>query len=328
MGLLDALKQYVADSMPGGLLNPEFNSTNGQKLAAELQRGLLESTGINARDKRRAWNKNQLDAVSGSSDTRGSLDKQAYETAMNMAGMAPMGIVSPAKAMTLNIGKSLPTDDLFNAAVAGTKGASVTDDGLRMMIQRNQLPEQGMEPSVRGGVFYLPEGAAQQKHYSTGRNGYGGNEKIAGETLIRNPLFVKGATGGKAPEAAYDSLIGKGAYQAMRNDALKAYGGYGANISSRVSAIEKFLDSYAPELKDQAEYIAMNSKQGNQLAYALQEAAVASAVRKAGNDAVLGYSKGKKGPFISEVFDVRESHYPDRFGGSEVWPGLLQSQPR
>lgn len=94
MGLLDALKQYVADSMPGGLLNSEFNSTNGQKLAVELQRGLLESTGINARDKRRAWNKNQLDAVSGSSDTRGSLNKDAYETAMNMAGMAPMGITA------------------------------------------------------------------------------------------------------------------------------------------------------------------------------------------------------------------------------------------
>ena len=176
-----------------------------------------------------------------------------------------------------------------------------------------------MMESVRGGVFYLPEGAAQGKHYSTGRNGYGGSEKIAGETLVSNPLFVKGATGGKAPEAAYDQLIGKGAYQLMRNDALKTYGRFGGPDYQRVELVSEFLQKYAPELEDQAANIVANSKQGNQLAYALQEAAAGSAVRNAGHDAILGYSKGKQGPFLSELFDVRESHYPDKFGGYQVW---------
>jgi len=231
------------------------------------------------------------------------------------------GIVSVGKAQGLNTQRALPQDQLFADAVANTPGAQISGDGLLMRVQRNQAPEQGMRPSVRGGVFYLPEGAAQAKHYSTGRNGYGGSEKIAGETMVSNPVFVKGATGGKAPEAAFDQLSGKGAYQAMREDALRALGSYGTSPADKVARVESFLEKYAPELKDQAAYIVSNSKTGNQLPYALQEAAVASKVRNAGHDAVLGYSKSKSGsPFLSELFDVREAYYPDKFGGSKIWP--------
>lgn len=240
------------------------------------------------------------------------------------AEMGMAGIVAPNVAKNLNIAKQLPSDENFLAAVANTPGAQLSDDGLLMAIQRNQVPEQGMRPSVRGGVFYLPQGAAQAKHYSTGKSGYGGSERIAGETLLTNPLVAKGGTGGKAPAAAYDQLMGKGAYDTMRNDALKAYGQFGGGVSQRVPLVRAFLEKHAPELADQAEYIARNSSQGNQLAYALQEAAVGSKVRASGYDSVLGYSKGKQGPFLSEVFDVRESHYPDKFGGSKVWEGLLK----
>jgi hypothetical protein len=238
---------------------------------------------------------------------------------LNLAGLAPVGIVAPNVAKGLNTLRKLPDDDVFKAAVANTPGAQIADEGLLMRIQRNQRPEQGMQPSVRGGVFYLPEGAAQAKHYSTGKSGYGGSEKIAGETLVANPLFAKGGTGGKAPESAYDSLLGKGSYQNMRTDALKGYGGYGAGHYDKVQKVKEFLSKYAPELTDQADNIVKNSGQGNQLAYALQEAAVGSAVRNAGHDAVLGYSKGKSGPFLSELFDVREKAYPDKFGGYNIW---------
>jgi len=201
-----------------------------------------------------------------------------------------------------------------------------------MNVMRNQVPEQGLMPSVRGGVFYLPEGASQAKHYSTGKNGYGGSERIAGETLIQNPVFVKGATGGKAPEAAFDQLAGKGAYQAMREDALKAYrfGGNAWDREKRVEYVEQFLAKYAPDMAGQGEYIVRNSPKFNQLAYALQEAAVSSKVRGAGHDAVLGYSKGRngKGEFISEVFDVRESLYPDKFGGYGLFDQFADKLPK
>jgi len=228
------------------------------------------------------------------------------------------GVVPVDFAKNSGVPVRLPDDDIFRQAVGGTKGAQITDEGLLMRVARNQKPEQALNESVRGGVFYLPEGAAQAKHYSTGRNGYGGSEKIAGETLIRNPLFVKGATGGKAPEAAMDSLLGKGAYKAMRTEALSVVP-YGASTGMKVEGVERFLEKYAPEMVGQGYEIVKNSKQGNQLAYALQEAAAGSAARNAGYDAILGHSKGKQGAFLSEVFDLREKAYPDAFGTFDTW---------
>lgn len=244
--------------------------------------------------------------------------------ALNGVGVLPFipsmaGIVSPKVAKGLSHPTNLPADDIFTQAVKNTPGARVAEDGLYMNVMRGQKPEMGLMPSVRGGVFYLPEGAPQMKHYSTGKNGYGGTERITGETLIKNPLFVKGATGGKAPESAFDSLLGKGSYNSMRNDALKVYGGWNASKQQKYQLAEDFLDKYAPEMSGMGAYIVDNSGQGNQLAYALQEAAVASAARSAGHDAVVGYSKGKQGPFLSELFDVRESSYPDKFGGYSLW---------
>ena len=252
------------------------------------------------------------------------------EQYMFRTGMT-LPIVPPDIANKLKINKALPLNNpIFDAAVANTPNAEITENGLLMRVQRNQTPQQSGMESVRGGVFYLPEGAAQAKHYSTGKTGYGGKEKITGETLLSNPLFAKGGTGGKAPESAYDSLLGKGSYQSMREDALRVrhpdlIKQRGGSLLGAITP-EDFLAKYAPELKGMGDYIFSNSRQGNQLAYALQEAAVASAVRNAGHDAVLGYSKGKSGPFISEVFDVRESHYPDLGGGSEVWPDLFKKK--
>lgn len=244
---------------------------------------------------------------------------------MNLVGgFAPMGIVSPAVASQLKMATSLPKTEEFSRAVQNTPGAQITEDGLLMRVQRNQKPEQAGEESVRAGVFYLPEGSASAKYYKQSRSGetatYGGSESIVGETLYKNPLFIKGATGGKAPEAAYDQLVGKGAYQEMRKDALRVR--HPDLIKERGDSLpgaitpDDFLAKYAPELEGMGDYIFSNSRQGNQLAYALQEAVVGNAARKAGFDAILGYSKKRNGdPFLSEVFDVREATYPTKQGG-------------
>jgi hypothetical protein len=73
-----------------------------------------------------------------------------------------------------------------------------------------------------------------------------------------------------------------------------------------------------------ARFIINNSKQGNQLRYAIQENIIANAVRNAGHDAVLGYGKGRggKGEFFSEVFDVREQTYPTPQGNFELMPNF------
>ena len=244
-------------------------------------------------------------------------------------GFAPAGIVSPQVARAINMPVTLPTDEVFQKAVANTPNAQITDEGLLLNVMRKQKPQQAMTESVRGGVFYLPEGSSQMKYYG-GSNSYGGTEKIAGETLFKNPLFVKGATGGKAPEAAYEQLVGKEEAKQMISEAQSIgsylYTGRAGQEAQKAEEVQKFLDKYAPDLSDYAYYIVDNSSRGNQLRYALQEAAVAQKVRDAGFDSVIGHSKKKGEPTISEIFDVRESHYPDAYGDFQLMPkfeGLL-----
>jgi hypothetical protein len=231
-------------------------------------------------------------------------------------------IVPPNVANAMGMSTTLPKDDIFTQAVSNTPNARITDEGLYLNLMRKQKPEQAMTESVRSGVFYLPEGSASMKHYG-GTNFYGGTDKITGETLYKNPLFVKGATGGKAPEAAYAQLTDKDQLKQMLDDAMEHSSfGFRPNISygQQTQKVEEFLSKYAPDLEGYASYIVDNSKRGNQLRYALQEAATAQKVRDAGYDAVIGHSKGKQGPFISEVFDIRESHYPNAYGDFKLNP--------
>jgi hypothetical protein len=243
----------------------------------------------------------------------------------------PMYVVPPDVARKINMPVNLPQSKEFATAVKNEPSAQITNEGLLMNLVRKQSPDQAMAESVRTGVFYLPEGqAANLKHYK-GKGGYGGSEMIEGQTLYKNPIFVKGATGGKAPESAYDQIIGKGAYQEMRNDVLKSYG-YNANESQKVEAVQGLLQKYngldSDDAYNMAYNIVNNSKTGNTLPYAVQENIVGNAVRNAGHDAVIGYGKGRgdKGEFFSEVFDVREQSYPNTQGGYELMPqfeGLL-----
>lgn len=237
----------------------------------------------------------------------------------------PMRIVPTEVAKRIDMPINLPKSPEFMEAVANEPSAQITNEGLLINLKRLQNPAQSGAESVRTGVFYLPEGqAGNLKHYK-GKTGYGGSEPIEGQTLYKNPLLVKGATGGKAPEVAYDHIVGKGAYQTMRKDVLNAYG-YNANQSQKVEAVQGLLEKYngldSDDAYNMAYNIVTNSKGGNLLPYAIQENIVGNAVRNAGHDAVLGYSKGKgdKGHFFSEVFDVRESHYPTSQGDYELMP--------
>lgn len=243
----------------------------------------------------------------------------------DFAAGALKAIIPVPAAKMLNTAKTALDNDLLKKAVENTPGARMDVDGAIIPLVRNQKLEQAGQESVRGGVFYLPQGSKDARYYSgTGPNyAYGGAQNIKGETLVSNPLVVKGATGGKAPEAAYDQLMGKGAYQKMRQDvlsnAITPY--YVKDESLKAERVSAFLEKYAPELVGMEYEILANSTKGNQLAYALQEAAVASAARRAGHDAVVGYSTKRttKEPFISEVFDVRERSYPTPQGDFDVW---------
>ena len=242
-----------------------------------------------------------------------SLLRAGAKATQNMPGGM---IVKPEVVNELGMATTLPKDIIFAEAVKNTPSARISDEGLHINLMRKQKPEQAMTESVRSGVFYLPEGSTNIKHYG-GSNSYGGTEKITGETLYKNPLFVKGATGGKAPETAYAQLTDKKQLKQLQDDVFKAITG---PKDIKTDLVQQFLDTHAPDLSDYTHYIIDNSRNGNQLRYALQEAAVAQKVRDAGYDAVIGHSKGKKGSFISEIFDVRESHYPNEYGDFQLNP--------
>jgi len=246
-----------------------------------------------------------------------------FVQAQGMTGGATLDLqqITREQALAAKVPLDLPKDEAFTSAVANTAGAQVTDEGLVINLVRFQKPEQEGEQAIRTGVFYLPAGSKDVKHYRTGKNGYGGVEKFEGETLIRRPLFVKGATGGKVPELAYDALKGKGAYKRMRSDVLATVLKFGRRASEE--DVGSVLEKYGAGA-DLAYEILRVSREGNTLPYALQENIVAHAVRGAGYDAVVGYSKGKAGPFISEVFDVREQTYPARGMDSQVHDAYYQ----
>lgn len=232
--------------------------------------------------------------------------------------------ITREQALATNVPVELPADPLFAEAVANTPGAQITDEGLVLDLVRFQKPEQEGAQAIRTGVFYLPAKSADVRHYRSAKTGYGGSERFNAPTLIRRPFFVKGATGGAAPEQAYRELKSKDAFTEMSRAVTQVItrgGNYmRPDPALKLQLIEEFLDQYAPGQTGTAALIERVSREGNTLRYALQELAVAAAVREAGYDAVVGYSKGKAGVRISEVFDVREQTFPARGMDSQVHP--------
>jgi len=329
----------MADQMkptPRGFISGLFSDVLGRTLNMPS----MPRTGIPSLDLLYA-NRNSLFNMAGVGDVQKTVGRLAGEeinaamtgqptrSILGQVTPKPMGIVPPRVVRQIDMPVNLPTSQEFLNAVIQEPSAAITPQGLLLNVKRQQVPQQSGMESVRTGVFYLPE--SQSASVYQGKQGYGGSEPIQGSTLYKNPLFVKGATGGKAPESAYDQLLGKGSYQAMRNEALDVASGYRTPDFQRVEKARAFLEKYGGD-PDLADYIVENSKYGNQLTYALQENIVANAVRNAGHDAVLGYSKGRggKGEFFSEIFDVREQSYPTPQGDYQLMPqfeNLLTKEP-
>lgn len=201
----------------------------------------------------------------------------------------------------------MPTDEAFLDAVRNTPSASIVDDGIIVDIERWQKPEQDNEASVRTGVFYLPRGASQSRYYRGGTGFYGGAVHFTGETLLKAPLAVKGATGGNVPLKAYEALFGKEAAKKLEEDCESIMRPY--QRSARANRAMDVYYEYMPNADDSYmdfSTLEINSREGNQLRYAVQESIIAHAVREAGYDSVVGFNRGK----LTEIFDVREGNYP------------------
>ena len=214
-------------------------------------------------------------------------------------------------------GSHLELDERSIQAIENTRGARYTEDGIEVEVERRQHPDQSGATSVRSGVFYQPSGSYNKFPYS-GKYGYGGLEQIKKKLLLKNPLFVKGATGGKAPQMAYDMVKGRGAFEKMNSDVKQnstpwLFGQINYKPESNVKAIRKLLVRYEGDVSvaSDIERVFVN-KIGNGLRYAILENIVANVVRNAGYDSIVGYSIRRDGtPFLSEVFNLNETTYPN-----------------
>lgn len=194
------------------------------------------------------------------------------------------------------------------AAIKNTAGASADDalNSIKLQMSRRQVPEQSGQRSVRGGVFWLPEEQSPWSRHYTGRAGYGGPQTKTALGEFINPVVAKASTGGRAPAIAFDAVRGKGAYEAMRDDVLRALP-FGRGITA--DEVRALLVKHGGN-PDLAPDIIRYSRTGNQLPYAIQENIVAATLKRAGHDGVLAYSKHQGAPRLAEIFDLTRSTYP------------------
>jgi hypothetical protein len=96
-------------------------------------------------------------------DAAGQFLQGRYASGLGTLGLAVVPL--PVAAKTPVKRAALEANSILHRAVAATKGAEIIPEGLKMRVGRGQLPSQEMEQSVRGGVFYLPEGSSNARHY-------------------------------------------------------------------------------------------------------------------------------------------------------------------
>jgi hypothetical protein len=227
-------------------------------------------------------------------------------------------VVSPETAKRLNYPTELPADQKFHDAVKNTEGASLIPEGLMLSVLRQQHPDQEGRNSLRGGIFYQPEGS-HNKYPFTGKNGYGGSEKINGTTLLKRPMFVKGSVGGMAPTTAYDIIKGNGSCEKMKRSVwhvcrnMISWHDMGTTTEQDVYNVLKAYGGDERLAKTIFDFGSKN-RNWNGMAMAMQENIIANTVRNAGYDSIIGWSRRRDGTiFMSEVFDLRETTYPGQF---------------
>lgn len=235
---------------------------------------------------------------------------------MGDGGLA--GVVSPKRALAIPLRRGPSDPELLARAVENSPSARATDDGVLLHVRRQQKPEQAGSDSPREGVFYLP--ANERNQYTRertlqGPSWYGGGERIEGETLLRAPLVARGATGGKVAENAIDQMLDKGAAARVESDAnevaMSRWEWSGGSPERQLEMAREFLETWGgdPAL---AGHILATSNVGSRLRYALTENAAGNLARAEGFDSILGVSRSRAAPRITELFDIREATFPHR----------------
>jgi len=161
--------------MADGLLTQGLNYIDQQKQALAARLGLLMNNPqefaaqLGSEARQRAGVGLLGEPKTAQEMASGAWINSPYGQQAMQAGSGFAGTISPAVARQIPMKTNLPQSSEFISAVQNTPNAQITNEGLLMRVQRNQVPEQSGMESVRTGVFYLPEGSASAKYYKTHR---------------------------------------------------------------------------------------------------------------------------------------------------------------
>lgn len=226
MGLLDALKQYIADALPGGLLNPETKPVANQ---AKYIGGLLDPNSPISQDAQNWHKRTQIGLADQLAGRQTPEAEQAYQTMMQAAGIAPVGMIVwhgskhlfpptvKSKLGEFDLSK-VRTGDGTNLQGVGTYLADVQDVGKRYAGNNGYLYKVDLPDDVIPRMFNLDEPILSQSHLRTELNSI--HEK---NPDLKERIF-DAAKQGKNGQYMYDTIMEKFARD------LKAKGMTGEDI--------------------------------------------------------------------------------------------------
>jgi hypothetical protein len=242
-----------------------------------------------------------------------------------LSSMNPLGIGTVlAKRMT---------PSLYRAAVKNTPAADIdANDILRVLMERRQLPEQAGQTAGRGGVFFAPKGHPGLSSFTHRRYmPFGGPDVAQASGEFKNPFIVRGGFGNMPTQRAYEHFTGKewrdlvGELNEVASRARNPEGGldageiwdflerHGGNpeLAGEIvsgSPYRRTVRTFRPSGEMDMDWGSYGS--GMQRRIGVLENIAAQQAKNRDVDAIVGVSRRKGAPAISEIFDLTRSDNP------------------
>jgi len=243
-GLWDALKQYIGDALPGGALNPETQPVATQ---ANYLSGILDPASQVSQDAQ-AWHKRTQNGLMDQLAGRDTPEaEQAYQTMMQAAGIAPVGMIawhgSPHKFDKFKLGEHIGTGDGTQMQGVGSYLAQEPKVAERYAKNGGNLYKTDIPDDVIPKMFDLDKPLMEQRHLADQLNAI-----HLADPSIKEAMFDAVKAGGNG-QRLYDSILEKVAKDLKASGVT--VGTHDGNLYDSANAIvsRKFQEAGIPGFK-------------------------------------------------------------------------------